>query len=217
VAADPPAADPPPGDPLPGDLPPDFSIKPVLTGDMVVLRPFRADDIPAMLEALADPEVLRLTGSVHDTETVLGPDEAYSLRRYYAARNEQPDRLDLAVIDKASGQCVGEVVLNQWDESNRSCNFRTLIGPAGRDRGLGTEALRLIAGYGFEHLGLHRISLEVYAFNPRARHVYEKVGFIAEGVLRDALRYEGRWIDATVMSILDHEWARHRGRPPIPG
>jgi RimJ/RimL family protein N-acetyltransferase len=201
--------------------PPDFSVKPVLTGDRVVLRPFRADDIPALLEALADPEVLRLTGSVHDSvpdaETVLGPDEADSLGRYYATRNEQPDRLDLAVIDQARGRCVGEVVLNQWDEGNRSCNFRTLIGPAGRDRGLGTEALRLIAGYGFEQLGLHRISLEVYAFNPRARHVYEKVGFIAEGVLRDALRYEEGWVDATVMSILDHEWARHRGHPPIPG
>jgi RimJ/RimL family protein N-acetyltransferase len=206
---------------VPACPPPDFSVKPVLTGDKVVLRPFQAQDVPAMLDALADPEVLRLTGSVHDSvadaETVLGPGEAASLRRYYTARNTEPDRLDLAVIDKASGRCVGEVVLNQWDEGNRSCNFRTLIGPDGRDRGLGTEALRLIAGYGFEQLRLHRISLEVYAFNPRARHVYEKVGFVAEGVLREALCYDDGWVDATVMSILDHEWARHRGYPPIPG
>jgi RimJ/RimL family protein N-acetyltransferase len=53
------------------------------------------------------------------------------------------------------------------DKGNRSCNFRTLIGPGGRDRGPGTEALRLIVGYGFERLGLHRISLEAYAFNPQ--------------------------------------------------
>jgi RimJ/RimL family protein N-acetyltransferase len=206
---------------VPADPSPDFSVKPVLTGDRVVLRPVRADDIPALLDALADPEVLRLTGSMHDSvpdaETVLHPGEANSLRRYYAVRNEQQDRLDLAFTHTASGRCVGEVVLNEWDEGNRSCNFRTMIGPAGRDRGLGTEALRLIAGYGFEQLGLHRISLEVYAFNPRARHVYEKVGFTAEGVLRDALRYDDGWVDATVMSILDHEWARHRGHPPIPG
>jgi hypothetical protein len=49
------------------------------------------------------------------------------------------------------------------------CNFRILIAPRGRDRGLGSEATRLIVGYGFERLHLHRISLEVYAFNPRAR------------------------------------------------
>jgi RimJ/RimL family protein N-acetyltransferase len=199
---------------VPEPLIPDFSVKPVLTGDNVVLRPFAAEDIPAMLAALADPEVLRLTGSVHDdAEVITGADQQQELRDYYAGRNTQPDRLDLAVIDRASAECVGEVVLNQWDEGNRSCNFRTLIGPAGRNRGLGTEALRLIAGYGFEVLGLHRISLEVYSYNPRARHVYEKVGFVAEGTLREAMLYNGEWFDSTVMSILDREWARHRGRP----
>jgi RimJ/RimL family protein N-acetyltransferase len=116
-------------------------------------------------------------------------------------------------VDRATDECVGEVVLNQYDEGNRSCNFRTFVGPAGQGRGLGTEALRLIVGYGFEEIGLHRISLEVYAFNPRARHVYEKAGFVAEGVLRESLHYNSEWIDATVMSILDHEWAGHRGYP----
>jgi RimJ/RimL family protein N-acetyltransferase len=97
-------------------------------------------------------------------------------------------------------------VLNQWDPGSQSCNFRILIGPAGQNRGLGTEATRLIVGYGFEHLGLHRISLEVYAFNPRARRAYERVGFRPEGVLRESLRYGDQWIDATVMSILAPEW-----------
>jgi RimJ/RimL family protein N-acetyltransferase len=85
-----------------------------------------------------------------------------------------------------------------------------LLGAVGRGRGLGTEATQLIIGHGFGYLGLHRISLEVYAFNPRAKHVYEKAGFCAEGVLREALRYNDQWIDATVMSILGREWvARH--------
>jgi RimJ/RimL family protein N-acetyltransferase len=78
---------------------------------------------------------------------------------------------------------------------------------------MGTEATRLIVGYGFEMLRLHRISLEVYAFNPRARRAYEKVGFVAEGVLRDALLWDGERVDATVMSILAPEWATHRGHP----
>jgi RimJ/RimL family protein N-acetyltransferase len=191
---------------------PDFSVKPTLTGAKVILRPYVEEDFPILLAAVADPEVLRLTGTIHDPQAVPDPDEEWFLQ-VYRVRNVQPDRLDLAVVDKASGACVGEVVLNQWDEENRSCNFRTLIGPGGQDRGLGTEALRLIVGYGFEQLGLHRISLEVYAFNPRARRVYEKAGFVVEGVLRESLRYGGEWVDATVMSVLDHEWARHRGRP----
>ncbi|WP_327035317.1 GNAT family protein [Micromonospora ureilytica] len=116
-------------------------------------------------------------------------------------------------MDRATGACVGEVVLNDWDPVNRSCNFRTLLTAAGRDRGLGTEAVRLIVGHGFGRLGLHRISLEVFAFNPRARRAYQKVGFVVEGVLRQVLRDGDDWVDAVVMSILAPEWAAHRGHP----
>jgi len=198
---------------------PDFATKPTLTGDLVVLRPFRPDQIPGMRAAMADPETRILTGSVHDEATAHAPvsdeDVKFALD-WFGTRNDQPDRLDLAITDRATGECYGEAVLNQWDPGNQSCNFRILIGPGGRGRGLGTEATRLIVGYGFEHLGLHRVSLEVYNFNPRARHVYEKAGFRAEGVLRESLRYDEQWIDATVMSILAPEWAAHRGYPDAP-
>jgi RimJ/RimL family protein N-acetyltransferase len=192
---------------------PDFSFKPTLTGDKVVLRPFDLGrDADALREMLQDAEGQKLTGSTGSTDEK--PEWAESqFWAWYSTRNHQPDRLDLAVIDKASGQCVGEVVLNDWNAANRSCGFRTILGPAGRDRGLGTEAVRMIIGYGFEQLGMHRIELQVYSFNPRARRVYDKVGFVAEGVLRDALRWDDRWIDAIVMSMLDHEWLRHRGYP----
>lgn len=190
-------------------MPGSFADKPTLTGERVVLRPFLEQDLPAIADALADPEVLRLTGSVHSTAEanagrVDGDDR---LREWYLSRADRTDRLDLAVVDRATGDWVGEVVLNEYDAGSASCNFRTLIGPRGRDRGLGTEAIRLTVGYGFERLGLHRISLEVYAFNPRARRVYEKAGFVAEGTLRDALRFDGQWVDATVMSVLATEWA----------
>ncbi len=189
---------------------PDFSVKPVLTGRNVLLRPFVDADLDAIRAALRDPEVRRLTGSVHDETQEFAPEdpaEVAKLRDWYASRTAQRDRLDLAVVDSIDDRCVGEAVLNQWDPANRSCNFRILLGPAGRGRGLGTEATRLIVGYGFEQLGLHRIALEVYAFNRRAHRVYEKVGFRAEGVLRQSLRFGDEWIDATVMSMLAHEWA----------
>ena len=189
---------------------PDFATKPTLSGDLVVLRPFHPDHIPGISAAINDPEARVLTGSVHDEVEANAPQTAAAARiarDWFGTRNDQPDRLDLAIIDKATGECVGEAVLNQWDPGNESCNFRIVVGPRGLDRGIGTEATRLIVGYGFEHLGLHRISLEVYAFNPRARRAYEKVGFRPEGVLRESLRYNGEWVDATVMAILDREWA----------
>ena len=198
---------------------PDFSVKPTLTGERVLLRPFTAADLPAIREMLRDPQARRLTGSVHDKAAELAPEsptQAEQIRAWYSSRASQPDRLDLAVVDTGTGLCVGEAVLNSWDPGNRSCNFRIMLGPASRGRGLGTEATQLIVGYGFEHLGLHRISLEVYAFNPRARRAYEKVGFRAEGTLRESLRYGDEWIDATVMSILAHEWSPTTDREPRP-
>jgi RimJ/RimL family protein N-acetyltransferase len=194
---------------------PDFAVKPVLLGEKVILRPFDADqDVPAIREMLLDPEVLKLTGSRYDPGLPVWDDDAEAkCRAWYGSRNDQPDRLDLAITDKATGECVGELVLNEWDKDLRSCNFRVLMGARGRNRGLGTEAIRMLIGYGFEQLGLHRISLDVLDFNPRARRVYEKVGFVTEGVLREAHIWENQWVDDILMAILDHEWARHRGYP----
>ena len=56
-------------------------------------------------------------------------------------------------------------------------------------------------------MGLHRVSLEVYAHNPRAQRAYEKAGFVVEGRMRDALLLDGRRIDAIIMAALAPEWA----------
>ncbi|MEV0175871.1 GNAT family protein [Streptomyces sp. NPDC050803] len=191
---------------------PDFLSKPTLEGEQVLLRAVTVDDVPALMPMFRDAEASRLTGH-HDGAEL---DEA-RIRTWYDTRRHQDDRLDLAVVEQATGSVVGEVVLNEWDPGNESCNFRICLVPGTYGRGLGTEATRLIVGHGFEELGLHRISLEVYAFNPRARRAYEKAGFVAEGVLRDALLWEGERVDATVMSILAPEWSRHRGRPEEAG
>ncbi|MFE1835801.1 GNAT family N-acetyltransferase [Streptomyces sviceus] len=182
----------------------DFSVKPVLTGDRTVLRPFTEADAEVMAEIIADPEVIRFTGPPAAELTL------ERLRSWYGSRSRQSDRLDLAVTDRATGELVGEVVLYEWDAGARSCTFRTLVGPGGRGRGLGTEATRLVVGYGFEQLGLHRIELEVYRHNSRALRVYEKAGFTVEGVRREADLRDGEWVDWVVMGLLDREWAALR-------
>ncbi len=180
--------------------------KPVLHGDLVTLRPVRAADAACLL--VPDPEASRLTGSHGRVPT------AAQLEQWYASRGELDNRLDLAVIDRASGEFAGEVVLNNLEPVNRACNFRILLtGERHRGRGLGTEAARLILAHSFETAGLHRVELAVYRFNPRARRVYQKVGFVYEGTMRDALWWDGEWIDADTMSILAPEWAAHRGHP----
>lgn len=181
-----------------------FAQKPTLVGDRALLRPFTPADIDAMGPVLADPEVLRLTGSVHTTAEIEAavPVLDERTRTWYETREAQADRLDLAVVDRASDRCVGEVVLNDWSPEDQTCGFRILVGADGRGRGLGSEATRLVVAHAFAATDLHRIELEVYAFNPRAQHVYDRAGFRFEGRRREAFVFDGERVDSILMAVL---------------
>lgn len=185
-----------------------FTTKPTIKGRLTTLRPFTGDDVDAMGEILADPELMRLTGSVHSSSVASSRSSQLDddTRRWYETRAQQTDRLDLAVIDNVPGRCVGEVVLNDWRPDDDALNFRILLGVGGRNRGIGSEATRLIVDHAFEETSIHRLELEVYAFNPRAQRVYEKAGFVVEGRRRQAFKFDGEYIDAITMSILRPEW-----------
>ena len=185
-------------DGLPGRLV-TFRDKPTLTGELVVLRPVTESDAPGLVELLHDPEGRRLTG----THGSVRPGVEERARGWYASRGDQDDQLYLAITERATGGFVGEVVLENLDTDDRSCSFRiALVGPRVFGRGFGTEATRLILGYAFEAVGIHRVELEVHDFNPRARHVYELAGFVYEGTKRHALRWEDQWIDTHIMAAL---------------
>ncbi|OUE24294.1 GNAT family N-acetyltransferase [Clavibacter michiganensis] len=183
-----------------------FPAVPRLEGERVILRPFTPADVESMGPVLADPDVIRLTGSAHTTaevaEMAARPELDDRTRTWYATRAEQTDRLDLALVDRATDACVGEAVINDWSPEDRSANLRILIGPAGRDRGLGSEAVRLLVDHAFAATDLERVSLEVMDFNPRARRVYERAGFVAEGRLRAAFRFDDEPVDVIVMALL---------------
>lgn len=193
-----------------------FTRPATLTGELVTLRPADGGDAPRLRELMTDPEVGRLTGSVHrsDDAAGTGPWTLEELVAVYDRWAVAEDRIVWAVVENSTGEVVGEALLTDHDAGNRSCGFRIWISGA-RDRGLGTEATRLAVDHAFGVLGLHRVGLEVYAFNPRARRVYEKVGFRHEGTMREALRYDDTWVDCHVMGILEPDW-RTGGRRASP-
>lgn len=172
--------------------------RPVLRGDLVTLRPLRPEDAEAMFHSLDDPEAMRLTGT----------QESFTLeevQRHCAAKANAPDRIDYAIM--ADGEMVGEVVINEIDMRNRSGGFRIAVWyPRNRNRGYGSQAAQLIIDHAFRTLGFNRIELEVYAFNPRARHVYERLGFLVEGIRRQALWWDGEPVDAIMMAMLQSDY-----------
>jgi RimJ/RimL family protein N-acetyltransferase len=180
-------------------------VKPRIVGHVVELRPVTVADAPGLVELLHAPEVRRLTG----TPGWPRPGALERAEEWYATSAAAEDRLDLAIVERAGGTYVGEVALSDLDAHNRSCSFRiALVGPRAFGRGYGTEGTRLVLGHAFGAVGLHRVELEVYATNPRARHVYEQVGFTYEGTRRDALSWDGGWVDAHRYAMLAGEWER---------
>jgi RimJ/RimL family protein N-acetyltransferase len=173
-----------------------FREQPVLTGELVRLEPLTDAVLEDYLVGLADAEVQRLTG------THASFDRA-KIQHWLATRAQQHDRADWAVLRRCDGAFLGEAVLNDLDTDNASANYRVwLAGPEAYGKGYGTEVARLVLDYAFDTVGLHRLSLGVFDFNPRARRVYEKCGFQLEGRRRDALRWQGQWHDELVMSVL---------------
>lgn len=177
--------------------------KPTLTGEMVVLRPIRADDAAAMWEMVDDAEGRRMTGTTEE----LTREQVAAWCADVAGR---PGRIDLAITTHASDEFLGEIVLNRIDGHSRNANLRLLIRPGHRGRGYGSEAISLVLAHGFaeppDGLGLHRISLDVLSINPRARMLYESLGFVVEGRLREAHRDGEFWVDSIVMAVLEDDY-----------
>jgi len=185
-----------------------FRDQPELLGTSVRLEPLTVAVLADYWSALSDPEVSRLTG----THATFQPADVETWLR---TRQDHHDRADWAILRADDGAFLGEAVLNDLDPDNESASYRVwLAGPAVFGRGYGSEATRLVVDYALDQVGLHRLSLEVFDHNPRARRVYEKCGFVVEGRLREALLWDGERHDSLTMAILQSD---PRPGRPAPG
>jgi RimJ/RimL family protein N-acetyltransferase len=78
-------------------------------------------------------------------------------------------------------------------------------------KGYGTEAMKLVLRFAFLELGLHRVSLDVFDYNPRGVKSYEKAGFRLEGRAREMILREGQRRDVLFMGVLREDWIKQFG------
>ena len=103
------------------------------------------------------------------------------------------------------------VILRGLSEDSGAVELKRIV-VAVPEQGLGRRILTEVMRIAFsEDLGAHRLFLDVYEDNARARHLYARVSASAhEGILRDAARRNGAWCNLHyVMSMLESEF---RGR-----
>jgi RimJ/RimL family protein N-acetyltransferase len=112
-----------------------------------------------------------------------------------------------AILTRDGSQLIGNCGLHDVDLKNRSAVFGIVIGDKNYwSQGYGTDATLTLLRFAFEQIGLNRVELFVYDFNPRAQRAYEKAGFKRSGVKRQGLFRNGAFHDEIMMDILREEW-----------
>ena len=175
----------------------------MLYGEKTRLRAIEREDIPAFLRWFNDPEV-------RQGLAMFGPMGKAAEESWVESLASRHDDFVFAVeasdVDPNGSQRwvhIGNVGLHSVDWRNRHCIFGIALGEkAYWGKGYGTDATRTILRFAFLELNLHRVELEVYAYNARAIRTYEKAGFRHEGTRRQSLFRDGRYHDAHIMAVL---------------
>jgi RimJ/RimL family protein N-acetyltransferase len=167
---------------------------PTLRGRRVVLSPLRDADADLLFRWINDRSLVELSSPF---TPVAWEDHV----RWLRAVREADDVAAFGLREPTDGRLVGSSQLVGIDRVRRSAELRIRIGEAvARGRGLGTEAVELLARFGHEDLGLDRVWLEVFTTNLPAIRAYEKAGFVREGERRGAAVIRGRPQDVLVMT-----------------
>jgi RimJ/RimL family protein N-acetyltransferase len=175
---------------------------------LVFLRPAEREDLPRFVEWLSDLETTRTLAL--RSPLSLAMEQGWFDR---VVERHGSELWHFVICRLADGRPVGAIDLHEVDTTNGSAGLGIVIGdPADTGQGYGSDALRALLAFGFGELRLERIWLDVYDFNDRARHVYERVGFVHEGTLRRAMFRDGVFHDVHRMAILREEWAVARER-----
>jgi len=163
---------------------------------VVLLRPTTAQDLPLVLQI----EAAARQGSVLE----------WTRERHLQALQD-PSWGHRMIMAEGQPMPVGYLILSAGDNRHRSVELTRLVVEE-KGGGHGRAALRLVKAFAFDELGAHRLWLDVFEGNRRARSLYESEGFVTEGTLRECILRDGRFDTLVVLSLLEAEYRRLEGR-----
>jgi diamine N-acetyltransferase len=125
-----------------------------------------------------------------------------------------PDAVYIVAEDQA-GRVAGFAILRGLFSEHRQVELKRLVVRT-PNQGIGRRLLTEVADRAFGEYSAHRLFLDVFLTNDRARHVYEDFGFCKEGIMRDAIYRDGAYHSLVLMSLLETEY-RCRSKAPAHG
>jgi len=171
----------------------------MLKAEHVALTPLGTDDLPALMSWINEREQVLFNAPykpVHENQH----------KAWFEGMQERNDVVIFGVRLLESNELIGSCQLHSIDNVHRSAELQIRIGNTSQRQGYGIEAVRLLLKFAFNDLNLHRVYLHVFSTNTAAIRLYEKAGFKKEGVLREAVHINGKYIDVAVMGILRDEY-----------
>ena len=170
-----------------------------LQGEHVRLRAVSVTDAESLWRWHNDAEVMRWMHAPYPTSL----DE---VEKEMADRPVNSHASLTLMIEDDQGLTVGIVALHGAEPESGCAKLDIYLGEKESwGHGLATDALRTVCRYAFEKMNLHRVELCVADGNDAARHLYEKLGFVAEGRKRQVYYRDGAWCDELMMSLLRGE------------
>ncbi len=170
----------------------------MICGEQTNLRAVEEKDLEQLRQWRNHPEMMPYHFS-HLPVSQIGQ------RRWYESCTSDTKNVVLIVEDKEHTP-IGYTLLKDIDHKNRSVEIGIHLDPAFQGRGYGKDAFLTLMRYCFQELNIHRICLQVFAFNEKAIRLYERLGFREEGRLRDAYFTQNRYYDIVLLSILENEF-----------
>ena len=165
-----------------------------LDGREVTLRTPMWQDLEDMLDfinGLVDEEAMILMNSRQTYESEVD---------WLAKKNVDLEKgKHVSVVAEVEGRMVGSCEITP--RPGRMSHVGSLgisVSEGYRDIGIGQALMKEVERQAV-HLGVRTIILEVFAINDRAIHVYEKMGYNKTGIVPDAIKYKGEYVDSVNM------------------
>jgi RimJ/RimL family protein N-acetyltransferase/nitrite reductase/ring-hydroxylating ferredoxin subunit len=154
---------------------------PPLSDGVIALRPFRAEDAPAITAACRDAETQRWVPIIPI------PYEEADARRFILLTLQawhDGSGYEFAIVDAATDRYLGTVGLHLGPNARRHAIGYQVV-PEARGNGYATRAVRLMTRWAFEQLKIERLALWTLPGNGPSQAVAERAGFRYEGLARN--------------------------------
>jgi len=116
----------------------------------------------------------------------------------------------LGIHKKENNSLIGFCMIAFIDDYNKSCKMGVTIGEKDEwGNGYGKEIVSELIRYCFEELNINRIGVEIYSFNEPSIKLFENLGFVKEGVIRELVYKKGKFEDEYIYGLLRREWKKY--------